>query len=138
MKRLYIDIDGVLLTKKNIGVPGYGREFLKYLLNNFDYYWLTTHCKGDSSNAIQYLSRYYEKEIIEELNKVKPTNWDALKTEVIDFGSDFYWLDDYPFNAERIVLEKNNLAERLIVVDLDRSGELERIKCLLPTQGKAH
>jgi len=79
MKRLYIDIDGVLLTKKNIGVPEYGREFIKYLLNNFDCYGLTTHCKGDSSNAIQYLSRYYEKEIIEELNKVKPTNWDALK-----------------------------------------------------------
>ncbi|PIQ20767.1 MAG: hypothetical protein COW65_13130 [Cytophagales bacterium CG18_big_fil_WC_8_21_14_2_50_42_9] len=138
MKRLYIDIDGVLLTKKNIGVPEYGREFLKYLVNNFDCYWLTTHCRGDSLNAIQYLSSFYEKEIIEELNKVKSTNWDALKTEGIDLSTDFYWLDDYPFNAEKIVLEKNNLVERLIIVDLDRSGELERIKCLLPTPAEAH
>ncbi len=85
MKRVYIDIDGVLLTKRKIRVPENGNAFLLYLINNIDCYWLTTHWKGYASTAIKYMSQYYDKEIIKELVTVQATNWDALKTEMYRF-----------------------------------------------------
>jgi hypothetical protein len=43
-----------------------------------------------------------QPETLEKLeDAVRPTNWDALKTEAIDFESDFYWLDDNPLQVER-------------------------------------
>lgn len=36
------------------------------------------------------------------------THWTDLKTEAIDLNSDFIWLEDYPFEPEKIVLKKVN------------------------------
>lgn len=71
---LYLDIDGVLLD-----------------------YNTDTYAKGDAAPAIEYLSGYFTQEIIEKLKKIKPTYREDLKTEGINFDSNFIWLDDYPF-----------------------------------------
>ena len=44
---------------------------------------------------------------------IKPTDWGTLKTDAIDFGEEFYWLDDYPFQAELNVLK--DLLEKALV-----------------------
>ena len=36
MKKLYIDIDGVLLTIKNTQQPQYAVEFIDYIMSAFD------------------------------------------------------------------------------------------------------
>jgi len=95
----------------------------------FECYWLTTHCKGESRTVLKYLAHFMHPETIKKLeNAVRPTNWDALKTEAIDFESDFYWLDDNPLQVERTLLEKNRVSNRLIWVNLSRSDELTLIK----------
>ena len=68
------------------------------------------------------------KKTLVELEKVKQTDWMDLKTEALDFNSEFIWLDDYPFEAEKKVLNKYNRIDALIVVDLKRESELRELR----------
>jgi len=128
MTKLYLDIDGVLLTAKHTqAAPGVD-EFIDFITQHFDCYWLTTHCKGDSAPALRYLSRFLLPATLEKLRlAVQPTTWDTLKTEAIDLASDFYWLDDQPFQSEIAYLRAHGVADRLIIVDLTRPNELANL-----------
>jgi ribonucleotide monophosphatase NagD (HAD superfamily) len=67
MTKLYLDIDGVLLTAKHTqAAPGVD-EFIKFITQNFACYWLTTHCKGDSAPAFRNLSRFLKPITLERL-----------------------------------------------------------------------
>ena len=49
--KLYIDIDGVLLkNREDKAVEGIS-SFIRFIVSNFDCYWLTTHCKGDAQQT---------------------------------------------------------------------------------------
>lgn len=129
MKKLYIDIDGVLLQKGKERVVEYAEEFIDFITKYFDCYWLTTHCRHHNAEPVlKYLTEYYPSELIHKLRCIKPTDWSTLKTDAIDFGEEFYWLDDYPFQAELNVLKRYNMEDRCIIVDLSRKGELKQLK----------
>ena len=136
MKKLYIDIDGVLLTAKNTQRPQYAVEFIDYITSAFDCYWFTTHCKGEESieSLLLYLSPYYDAKTIEKLRTIKPTSWMDSKIEAIDIHSDFYWLDDYVFNFEKRILEGFDAIDRLIEVNLNYKNELKHIKEFLESK----
>ena len=68
---------------------------------------------------------------MQKLAKIKPTCWEDLKTEGIDFDSNFIWLDDYPFQAEESVLENFGASDSLIKVNLSNEGELLRVLDIL-------
>jgi hypothetical protein len=125
--KIYLDIDGVLLAKDK-KVPEHGEAFLSYLVRYHDCYWLTTHCHGGGSNAVEYLAQYYPDSVLQTLERVKKTDWMTLKTEAIDFDSDFFWLDDCPFESEKNVLKKHNKINSLIIVNLKREDELKLIQ----------
>ena len=58
--KVYLDIDGVLLTKSNTNVAEGAIDLLNYILQNYDCYWLTTHCRNnDRSSVIGYLSKFF-------------------------------------------------------------------------------
>ena len=124
LKNLYLDIDGVILTQKNTKPSENSKELIEFIINNFNCFWLTTHCKGETETTINYLSNFFDKKTIQLLTKIQSTNWTTLKTEAIDFNSDFIWLDDYPFNAEKEILRLNFSQENLIEVNLLREKEL--------------
>ena len=124
---LYLDIDGVLLDYNTDTYAKGAIELIEYVTSEFDCYWLTTHCKGDSTPTIKYLSGYFPPEIIEKLKKVKPTYWETLKTEAIDFDKNFIWLDDYPFQAELSVLENFGMPDSIYRVNLANENELENV-----------
>ena len=125
--KIYLDIDGVLL-KKDLSVPDYGKEFIDFLTANFDCYWLTTHCRGGENNTTKYLSAFYAATEVKKLETLKRTEWTDLKTEAIDLGEEFLWLEDYPFEAEKRVLEASGKIDSLIIVDLKIEGELKIIR----------
>ena len=127
VKKLYLDVDGVLLTLKNTRIADFSIPFIHFITKRFDCYWLTTHCKGNIGSVIAYLSEYFDAAIIEQLAVIKPTNWQTLKTEAIDFSTNFYWIDDYPLQAEFEVLKKHDVTNKLVIVDLSKFGELNRI-----------
>lgn len=127
---IYLDIDGVLLTK-NLSIPDHGQEFINFVVDNFDCYWLTTHCRGGQNKASQYLSQFYPPEIIRKIEKIKPEFWSELKTEVLDFDNEFIWLEDNPFDAEKKILKDAKKMESLIVIDLERKGELRHVEKMI-------
>ena len=124
---LYLDIDGVLLDYNTDTYAEGAIELIEYITSEFDCYWLTTHCKGDTTPVIEYLAEYFPTDTIEKLKKIKPTYWEELKTEGIDFDKNFIWLDDYPFQAELSVLEHFGASNSIYKVDLRNENELLRV-----------
>ena len=121
---LYLDIDGVLLDYNTDTYAKGAIELIEYITSEFECYWLTTHCKGDTSPAIEYLTDYFPAETIEKLKTIKPTYWEDLKTEGINFDKNFIWLEDYPFQAELSVLEHFGVSDSIYKVDLRNENEL--------------
>lgn len=120
VKNIYLDIDGVLLTKQGASAP-HLVEFLDFATSNFNCYWLTTHCDGDATTAFLYLVGKIPTEAVPYLEKIKPTKWKLWKPEAIDFTQDFYWLDDYAFDGDKKILEEHQALDKLITVDLQTS-----------------
>ena len=125
--KIYLDIDGVLLSPDH-KIPEYGEEFVTYLINHHEVFWLTTHCRGGVNGAIKYLSQFYAGTTLAKLKQVIQTDWKDLKTEAVDFDSRFIWLDDYPLESEKMVLKKYNRIDALIIVDLKRESELREVR----------
>jgi hypothetical protein len=123
--KLYIDIDGVLLKYKADKAKDGISNFIRFIVSNFDCYWLTTHCKGNAQTAINYLSEYFSSDDLMLLQQVKATNWNTLKTEAIDFALDFYWIDDYALNAEKEILQMNGKIDSLILTNAYEDDLLE-------------
>lgn len=118
MANIYLDIDGVLLAN-DLNAANYVHEFLERVIKEADeVYWLTTHCKGDATTAYKRLEIVLSPETMELLGDVKATNWDAAKTDGIDFSKPFLWFDDDLFHEERIVLEEHNALDNWVEVDL--------------------
>jgi hypothetical protein len=115
---IYLDIDGVLLTKYGTLVPG-APDFVKYITEKHTVYWLTTWCKdGKSDRALEILKKHFPKESIKYLEKVRPTIWNTWKTEAIDFNKDFRWIDDMLFPQEEKILKENNAEHKLVLIDM--------------------
>jgi len=124
--KLYLDIDGVLL-KKDKSLPDFIIEFLRFATENYDCYWLTTHCRSGENKANKYLSEYFPDELFKLIMDIQPAFWETLKTEAIDFNEDFFWVDDYVFTAEQDILRQKGVLERLVLVYLNNENELLRI-----------
>jgi hypothetical protein len=74
MKKLYLDVDGVVLTKR--GEPALHLvDFLRFVTKHFDCYWLTSHCQGDASRVIDDLTGIVPDEALPYLVTIKPTSW---------------------------------------------------------------
>jgi len=127
MKKIYIDIDGVLLTSRHTQAAPGAKALIDFVTKHFDCYWLSSYCKGDAAPVLRLLSRYFDKATMEKLAGVKATDWRRQKTDAIDFESDFYWLDDNPSNSAIQELKQHDCLDKLILVDLSREDELKRI-----------
>ena len=136
-KKIYIDIDGVLLDYKTGEPAKHAEELILFLTSGlYDCYWLTTHCKGDNAPTLQYLSGRFSDKVMKRLSRIKATDWDTLKTEAIDLDSDFIWLDDYPFQAEISALDCVHKRTSLCSVNLEREDELLNVISFIKNHGK--
>ena len=116
---IYIDVDGVLLTRSGELAVG-ANELLLLLLSNKSYtcHWLTTRCKGDSSPVMNVLQPLLESNVATLINQIQPTDWTTTKTEAIDFDAPFLWLDDSPLVYEINQLRSLDLINSWIKIDL--------------------
>lgn len=118
MTNIYLDIDGVILPY-DVNPVKHVDEFIKYVVTNYSTYWLTTHCRQkEDNNVIPYLSRYFSGETMEFIKKIKPTEWNIIKTEAIDFSTPFLWFEDKLLEGEKQELIKHNVLDNWIEVDL--------------------
>ena len=116
---IYLDIDGVLLANEK-QAAAYADEFLRAVLAKYpdSTYWLTTHCWRGENRTLDVLKPVLRPETIELIKRVKPTEWDELKTDAIDFSQPFRWFDDDLLDEEREVLSAHNALASWVDVDL--------------------
>jgi hypothetical protein len=127
MTNIYLDIDGVLLTKDH-RPANYSKEFIKYVLNNYPdtTYWLTTHCQGDATRPIKDVGYLFDDDTVELMKQIKPTSWQhsSSKTAAIDFSKPFLWFDDGLFINERNELINHKALDNWIEVDLRKDPDM--------------
>ena len=123
--KLYLSVDGTVIDK--YGRPAEClREFIEHILEHYDCYWLTTHLRdGNTSHLFKYLrDRGVDSYTGGLMVWIKPTRWDMLKTEAIDFTRDFVWFEDQPTAEESKILEEHGALNKLRTVNRSRNGDL--------------
>ena len=116
---IYLDIDGVL---RGVASPTSDvAAFLEFVLDNFggSTYWLTTHCRREYNHCKEAL---LDSELTTELAEraaeiVKPSDFEVLKTDGIDFSKPFVWFDDNLFQSEQMVLEEHGCLSSHFLMD---------------------
>jgi len=117
---IYLDIDGTILTKdkqpaKNLDY------FLNWCFSKGDVYWLTTHCKENKNKAVlTYLQPFLNQNTMDLVTKIKPSKWNTLKTEAINFDKPFLWFDDYLLYVEQEELKKRGVFDSWVQVNLNK------------------
>ena len=130
---VYLDIDGVLLVNEN-NAANYADEFLQAVLIAYpdSTYWLTTHNWRGESRTKEVLAPHLKPETVPLLDKIKPSVWNEMKTDGINFSEKFIWLDDDLWEDELKVLEQHNATDNFILIDLEKNpNQLKTITELL-------
>lgn len=125
--KIYLDIDGTMIHEDlsdNFGKPAAGLEDFILALRPHETYWLTTHCRdGDPVHARKMMKRVLPDALHPDIDRIIPTVWDSMKTEALDFDSDFIWFDNDIFTEEWKVLEKCRENQSVVQVDLKANPE---------------
>jgi hypothetical protein len=143
MAIIYLDVDGVLLRRSCVSRSGfelspYAEEFLAHLVGCHRVRWLTTRCRAGMPNDIARAFRHAMQvaslppRLAELITLVEPAEWNACKTEVIDFSVDFYWIDDNPTREALQVLAQHGCEHRWIEARVDHDpADLLRVHDIL-------
>lgn len=118
---IYLDIDGVLLAHEGRAAD-YADEFVQFILKHWpdSTYWLTTHCWKGQNRTYEVLEPFLKKKTLDQLHKIKPTEWGDLKTDAINFKRPFLWFDDDLFPEEKEILEHYRALECHRKINLSR------------------
>ncbi len=119
---VYLDIDGVLLANES-NAANYADEFLQAVLAAYpdSTYWLTTHNWRGKNRTKEVLAPHLRPETVPLLDKIKPSVWNEMKTDGINFSEKFIWLDDDLWQDELKVLEQHNATDNFILIDLQKN-----------------
>jgi hypothetical protein len=117
--KLYLDIDGVLLTKNGALAEG-AETFLQWAIDNHEPHWLSTRTRdGSSRGALRAFHGILETELV---RAIQPVRWATLKTEALPVWVDGWaWVDDEILHAERAVLVSNDALDRFVQISVNRN-----------------
>ncbi len=115
MKRLYLEVDGVLLTRygQSTSLAAHAGEFLEFALSRFECFWCTRFCAEDQ------LRRFVPANVVNFMRPVQLAPFSVLKTEAMT--GDFYWIDSSPIAAEISDLCRRGALDRWIEINTPRS-----------------
>lgn len=121
---VYLDIDGVSLANES-NAANYADEFLQAVLAAYpeSTYWLTTHNWRGENRTKEVLAPHLKPETVPLLDKIKPSVWNEMKTDGINFSEKFIWLDDDLWEDELKVLEQHNVTDNFILIDLKKNPD---------------
>ena len=124
--KIYLDIDGTMIHEEieKAGVPAVGLEEFLVALRPYETYWLTTHCmNGDPQYAQKLMKKKVSEDYYGDIERIMPTAWSLLKTDALDFSSDFIWFDNEVSSQELKELQECNESQSLMQVDLKTNPE---------------
>lgn len=118
---IYLDIDGTMIHEdlsENYGKPAQGLPEFILALRSHKTFWLTTHCReGDPTRAREIMKGVLPSNLHGDIDRIQPTIWNDLKTEGINFTTDFIWFDNDIYAGEWRKLEE--CTENQIVIEID-------------------
>ena len=130
---LYLDIDGVLLRRRHLGMfdgfepAPHCLEFLEWATTRFRCRWLSARCRmgflDGSHRAFRQAGVSVSDPRWQVLYLVSPAVWSVDKTEAIDPASHFWWIDDNPSDQDREWLLAHDREDRLVVVSVDQDPD---------------
>lgn len=111
-----------MLANEN-NAANYADEFLHAVLTAYpdSTYWLTTHNWRGENRTKEVLAPHLKPETVPLLDKIKPSVWNEMKTDGINFSEKFIWLDDDLWQDELKVLEQHNATDNFILIDLQKN-----------------
>lgn len=117
---IYLDIDGTMIHENLAeSIPAIGLAEFIIALRPHTTYWLTTHCRdGNPERPREIMKQYLPAELHVDIDRIKPTVWDILKTEGIDWSKDFIWFDNDIRDAEWKMFAQSKEGQSFIEVDL--------------------
>jgi hypothetical protein len=125
--KIYLDIDGTMIHEDRWDMDNpaaKGLEDFIIALRPYDTYWLTTHCTtGDTNKARQIMKKVLPQPLHPDIERIKGTVWTDMKTEALDWNSDFIWFDNDIFAAEWKALEQCKDNQSVVQVDLRNNPE---------------
>jgi len=125
--KIYLDIDGTMIHEDRWDMQNpaaAGLEDFIVALRPYETYWLTTHCTtGDPEKARRIMKAVLPEPLHPDIDRIKGTVWTDMKTEALDWDSDFIWFDNDIFDAEWKVLERCNQNQSVVQVDLRTNSE---------------
>lgn len=135
---VYLEINGVLLSSET-RVANYADEFLQAILEKYpnSTYWLTLHNWNGENRTKEVLTPHLTPETVKLLDKIKPTKWNDVKTEAINFDEDFLWFDSHLWPDELKALEEHEAAEQFILVKLGEDPDmLKKLTEVIKSNGR--
>ena len=131
--KVFLDIDGVLLgtdrtRPSRLALADHACDFLEFVVGHFDVRWLTPHCRGDATPAVQHLVRHApasERErLLTAASRIAPTDFRELRTDALPAASEaFVWIDDGPTEPELAALRQRRLFDRWLWIDTREEPE---------------
>ena len=119
---IYLDIDGTMIHEDrwdmtNPAAAGLA-EFIIGLRSHTTY-WLTTHCRdGNPDRAREIMKRVLPDALHPDIDRIKPTVWDTMKTQGIDWSQDFIWFDNDISAFEWEQINQGTEGQQVIEVNL--------------------
>lgn len=117
---IYLDIDGTLIHEDTFETKAAeGLEEFIVALRPHTTYWLTTHCRnGNPTRPREILKQYLPTSLHSEIDRIKGTVWDTMKTQGIDWSRDFIWFDNDIRQAEWEIMKQGNPNQQVIEINL--------------------
>ena len=116
--KLFLDIDGVLLTKRGSLAEG-AEAFLLWAVENHKPYWISTRTRDGTHRGA--LRAFHGKLDPQTIQTVRPARWDTLKTEALPLGSrNWVWIDDEILHTEQAILIAGGALDRFVQVNIDK------------------
>jgi len=130
---LFIDLDGVVLQRRNAGIfdafevaPGC-LEFLEWATARFQCRWLTSRARSGWPDGVRRAFRAAGAALDDPrwavLDLIDPAEWSANKSEALDPKCEFWWIDDAPSRHDREWLRDHGCEDRLIEISTDTNHD---------------
>lgn len=103
---IYLDIDGVLLREDGRAAD-FADEFLQFILANWPdtIHWLSIRNREGREHIIETLRPHLKAKTLKQIQNIKLTTWEDLKTDAIYFKRPFLWYDTNLYPEEEEILE---------------------------------
>lgn len=122
---IYLNIEGILLVNGGT-LANHADAFLQAVLTKYPdaTYWLTPNDEARREKTKALLTSQLKPETAGLLDKIKVAQWSGAESEAVNFEQDFLWFGNELWPEDLKALEKHEVTERFILIDLDKNPDI--------------